>query len=155
MNIKIRPAAREDVQKTSALYDDFFACNAAQLPENCVAATETGDCPNPVIESGSGDIMIAERDDAVIGFVHVEENAPPPYPSVVPHKYACIIDFFVMREYRRNGAGRLLLDKVKRWAKSRNQEYLELMVWENNGSGRRFYEREHFTTASRTMRLDV
>ncbi|PNC41285.1 hypothetical protein CXU10_00210 [Akkermansia muciniphila] len=108
-----------------------------------------------MIESGSGDIMIAERDNAVIGFVHVEENAPPPYPSVVPHKYACIIDFFVMREYRRNGAGRLLLDKVKRWTKSRNQEYLELMVWENNGSGRRFYEREHFTTASRTMRLDV
>ena len=114
MNIKIRPAAREDVQKTSALYDDFFACNAAQLPENCIAATETGDCPNPVIESGSGDNMIAERDNAVIGFVHVEENAPPPYPSVVPHKYGCIIDFFVMREYRRNGAGRLLLDKVKR-----------------------------------------
>ncbi len=60
-----------------------------------------------------------------------------------------------MRGCRRNGTGRLLLDKVKRWTKSRNQEYLELMVWENNGSGRRFYEREHFTTASRTMRLDV
>ena len=94
MNIKIRPAARRMSKKQSALYDDFFACNAAQQPENCVAATETGDCPNPVIESGSGDNMIAERDDAVIGFVHVEENAPPPYPSVVPHKYACIIDFF-------------------------------------------------------------
>jgi hypothetical protein len=41
MNIKTRPAAREDVQKTSAPYDDFFVCHAVQQPEYCVAATET------------------------------------------------------------------------------------------------------------------
>lgn len=155
MNINIRLATREDVQKISAPYDDFFAYNAAQQPEYCVAATETGDYPNSVIESGGGDIIIAESVDAVIGFVHVEENATPPYPSVFPHKYACIVDFFVMEQYRRNGTGRLLLDEVKRWAKLRNLEYLELVALENNGIGRRFYEREHFITASRTMRLDV
>jgi GNAT superfamily N-acetyltransferase len=60
-----------------------------------------------------------------------------------------------MEQDRRNGTGHLLLDEAKRWAKSPNQQYPELMVWENNGMGRRFYEREHFITASRTMRMDV
>lgn len=89
------------------------------------------------------------------GFVHVEEDATPPYPTVLPHKFACIVDFFVKPQYRQNGIGHLLLEEVKHWAKLRKLEYLELMVLENNEIGKCFYEGEHFATSSRTMRLGV
>ena len=90
-----------------------------------------------------------------VGFVHVEEDATPPYPSVLSHRFACIVDFIVHKQYRKNGIGQLLLEEVKRWTQSRNLEYIELMVLENNVIGKSFYEREHFVTVSRSMRLDV
>ncbi len=49
----------------------------------------------------------------------------------------------------------MLLDEAKSWAQSRNLEYLELMVLENNDNGRCFYEKERFVTVSRIMRLNV
>jgi len=137
------------------LYTEFFTYNAAQQPKYYVAATEDGKYPSTVINSQNGDIIVAEIDQKIVGFVHVEEDITPPYSSVFPHKFACIVDFIVNQQYRNNGIGHLLLNEVKHWAKSRNLKYIELMVLENNDIGRNFYERELFSTASRTMRLDI
>jgi ribosomal protein S18 acetylase RimI-like enzyme len=153
--MKIRLATHDDVQAISELYTEFFAYNAEQQPQYYVAARENGKYPAAVIASNKGDIIIAAIDDMVVGFVHVKEDAMPPYPSVLPHKFACIVDFFVKKQYRRNGIGKLLLEEVKHWAQSRNLKYMELMVLENNDIGRIFYEREHFATVTRIMRLEV
>ena len=153
--MNIRLAASYDIPAISALYTEFFTYNAAQQPKYYTAATEDGKYPNEVLNSQKGDIIVAEINRKIVGFVHVEEDTTPPYPSVLPHKFACIIDFIVNQQYRRNGIGRLLLNEVKHWAKSRNLEYIELMVLENNDIGRNFYERELFSAKSRTMRLDI
>lgn len=153
MNIKL--ATNDDIQAINTLFTEVFAYNAAQQPEYYIATKENGQYPSAVINSQNGDIIVAEVDQAIVGFVHVEEDTTPPYPSVLPHKFACIVDFIVNQQYRKNGIGHLLLEEVKRWAQSRNLEYIELMVLENNDIGRNFYERENFATVSRTMRLDV
>ena len=79
----------------------------------------------------------------------------PPYPTVAPHKFACLMDLFVAPSARRCALGRRLLDEAKHWAYARSLEYLELMVLENNADGRSFYERERFKTASQTMSLEL
>ncbi len=151
--MNIRPATHSDIPALCALYTEFFAYNAAQQPWQYVAAQETGEYPLSVINSKSGEILVAEENGAVIGFVHLEEDTTPPYPSVSPHNFACIVDLIVSERHRRKGTGQLLLEECKRWARARGLEYIELMVLENNSAGISFYEHERFVTASRTMRL--
>ncbi len=153
--MNIRPAVCGDISALNALYTDFFAHNATQQPQWYHAVEETGAYPRSVLESQCGDILVAETDDVIVGFVHIEENATPPYPSVRAYRYACVVDIAVSERYRRKGIGRLLLEECKRWARLRRLDYIELTVLENNAAGIRFYEREHFTTVSRTMRLRV
>ncbi len=153
--MNIRLATHDDINAINDLYTEFFAYNAEQQPQYYVATKESGEYPVSVIDSNKGDIIVAETENMIVGLVHVEEDATPPYPSVLSHKFVCIVDFIVNKQYRKNGIGQLLLEKVKDWAKARKLEYIELMVLENNVIGKSFYEREHFVTVSRTMRLDV
>lgn len=153
--MNLRLANHDDIHAISNLYTEFFSYNAGKQPEYYVSSRENGEYPASVIDSSSGDIIIAEIDNLIVGFVHVEEDKTPPFPSIYPHKFACIVDLIVTQRHRKNGIGHLLLVEVKRWAKSRNLEYIELMVLENNTMGISFYEQEHFVTMSRTMRLGV
>ena len=153
--MNIRFATKGDIELISKLFTEFYAYNAMQQPQYYVAAKESGKYPDAVIDSKDGDIIVAAVDEGIIvGFIHIEEDKTPPYPSIVPHKFACIVDFIVAEQHRKSGIGRLLLEEAKLWARSRQLEYLELMVLENNEVGRNFYERENFSTVSQTMRLD-
>ena len=150
----IRLARLEDIPQISELLSEFFAYNAKQQPNNYIATSENGKYPSSVLDSDTGVFFIAETGKTIIGLIHIEEDSTPPYPSIAPHKFACIIDFFVKPYYRKKNVGRLLLEEAKAWAQSRNLEYIELMVLENNETGKRFYEGTDFITTSRTMRLD-
>ena len=153
--MNIRLAAKDDIESINKLFTEFYAYNAAQQPEYYVSAKEIGEYPATVIDSENGDIIVAVVDDGIVGFVHIEADQTPRYPSVTLHRFACIVDFFVAKQHRKIGIGRLLLEEAKLWARSRQLEYLELMVLENNGVGQNFYERENFSIVSRTMRLGI
>ena len=150
-----RLATKDDVQEISSLFTEFYAYNASQQPKYYVASKEDGEYPNTVISSHNGDILVAVVNGEIVGFIHLEEDKTPPYPSVATHRFACIVDFIVTEQYRRDGIGRLLLEEAKQWAQSRQLEYLELIILENNDLGRSFYERENFLAVSQTMRLDI
>ena len=153
--MNIRFATKDDIKLISKLFTEFYAYNAMQQPKYYVATKESGKYPDAVIDSENGDIMVAVVDDAIIGFIHIEADNTPSYPSPVSHRFACIVDFFVVEQHRKKGIGRLLLEEAKLWARAHQLEYLELMVLENNEVGRNFYERENFSTVSQTMRLDI
>jgi ribosomal protein S18 acetylase RimI-like enzyme len=153
--LNIRLASTNDIISICILYDDFFNYNNTQQPFFCADVKESGNYPKNIIEGTTGDIFVSEIDKKIIGFIHVEEDKTPQYPSVVQHKFACIIDFYVMPEHRKKGIGKLLLEKAKEWSIQRNLEYLELFVLEENEIGRKFYEKESFITTSRTMRLII
>jgi len=153
--MNIRLATQNDVQTICALLNEFFEYNARQQPQYYAAHIESGGYPSAVIDSADGDIIVAEIDDTVIGFMHIKEDATSPYPSVHARKFANVVALFVTDKYRKKGIGHLILDKAKGWAKSRNLEYLELMVLENNDIGKSFYKRENFVAVSQTMHLEI
>ena len=153
--MNIRFATKDDIELISKLFTEFYAYNAIQQPKYYISAKESGEYPDTVINGENGDVIVAVVDDIIIGFIHIEAANTPPYPSVVSHQFACIVDFFVVEQHRKKGIGRLLLEEAKLWARSRQLEYLELMVLENNAGGRNFYERENFSTISQTMRLEI
>lgn len=148
----IRIATTKDVLSISQLYEDFYKFNHLQQPYYYAEAKESSQYPQSVIDGTNGDIFVAEIDNMIIGFIHIEQDKTPSFPSVVEHKFACIVDFYVMSEYRKHGVGKSLLEKAKEWSINRGLEYLELFVLENNEIGKSFYKKENFATVSQTMR---
>ncbi len=153
--MEISLATLEDVNEISVLYQEFYALNAAFQPEFYQTATETGAYPRFVIESSQGDLLIATETDSVIGLIHVEESKTPPYPTVVQHRFAEVIDLIVAEPFRGKGAGTLLIEAARQWAKNRGLDYLELFVLSENQGGIAFYHRNGFRTVSHNMRLTV
>ena len=63
---------------------------------------------------------------------------------------AQLVSMWTAPTHRQLGIGRLLVDAVLDWARSRSVRTMLLMVVENNGSAIRFYERLGFTRTGRT-----
>lgn len=75
----------------------------------------------------------------VAGFLEADEPA-----------MAHLVSMWVAPTHRRSGVGRLLVNAVIDWARSKRATTLRLMVTSNNDVARRFYERLGFTPTGRT-----
>ena len=123
MNIRI--ATLDDIEKISALYQDFFAYNAKLQPAYYKAAAESGKYPEQTIRSDNEDIFVALEDGYIVGFIHVLEDKTPDYYCVVPHRHAVCVDLFVTSSHRKKGIGAGLINAAKKWAAKRNLDYME------------------------------
>ena len=72
---------------------------------------------------------------------HPEDNG-------VPHGY--VVSMWVDPAYRRTGAGSLLIDGLKNWAKARGLVQLKLMVTSANPGAAEFYRRVGFRMSGKT-----
>ena len=153
--MEIRLATLDDIKPICGLYNEFFAYNARLQPQYCRAGKEKGAYPKATITSDNSDIFLAVEDGVAVGFIHVRQAQTPPFDSIVPHKYAEIIDFFVSAAHRKKGIGGELIDAAKRWSKARSLDYIELLVLSNAEDANRFYRRKDFATVSHTMRYPL
>ncbi len=153
--MSIRLATLDDVAAVSALYGEFFAFHAELQPGYSRATKETGSYPAHIITSENEDLIVAEADAAIVGFLHILEDTTPPYDSVVPHRFAECVDLFVAPEHRKRGIAAALLNTAKNWAKSRRLDYIELKVVAGNKNAIHFYSRQGFHTAMHTMRTPL
>jgi ribosomal protein S18 acetylase RimI-like enzyme len=134
------------------LYEEFYKYNAQLQPEHYKEVSESGDYPRSVIEGADSDIFVAAQSQEIVGFIHIYEDKTPPYPPLVQHRFAGIMDLYVTSSFRRKGIGTQLIASAKEWAMARGLEYIELMVLNENVSGMNFYIQSKFTTALQTMR---
>jgi len=63
---------------------------------------------------------------------------------------AQLVSMWTAPTHRQHGVGRLLVNEVLNWARTRNIRTMLLMVVSNNDSAIRFYERLGFTQTGRT-----
>lgn len=154
--MKIRTAVLNDVPSICKLYEEFYAYNASLQPNYYCAVEEKGGYPQSVIKNNKSKIFVAvNEEDTIIGFIHVEENITPPFPSVAAHGYVEVIDFFVTDNYRKKGIGSMLINEAKRWGKSLGLDYIELFALTNAEGAINFYEHEGFELVSQTMRFSL
>jgi ribosomal protein S18 acetylase RimI-like enzyme len=73
--------------------------------------------------------------------IHPEDNA-------VPHGH--VVSMWVDPAYRRTGAGSLLIDGLKNWAKAHGLRQLKLMVTSVNPGAAEFYRRVGFRMSGKT-----
>ena len=153
--MEIRLATPDDIEAICQLYGEFWRYNADLQPMSYKAATESGGYPKSAIGSENSDIFLAVENKTIVGFLHIRESQTPPFDAIIQHKYAEIIDLMTTAAYRKRGIGTKLMNAAKRWAKTRNLDYIELFVLSDAKSEFRFYEQKNFVTVSHTMRCTL
>jgi len=153
--MEIRVASLNDIEALCPLLTEFFAYNTMLQPEYCIAAIERGAYPKEIIESENSDFIIANENDVVIGFIHINQMKTPPYDAITPHNYAEIMAFMVTASHREQGVGSLLIDASKQWSIARNLDYIELASLTNAEAANRFYDNKDFATVSHIRRYTL
>jgi ribosomal protein S18 acetylase RimI-like enzyme len=67
------------------------------------------------------------------------------------HKMAHLVSMWVAPTHRRHGVGRLLVNRIIEWSRTRSAETLRLNVTSNNDVAIRFYERLGFAMTGNTQ----
>jgi len=150
--MEIRIANNNDIEQICLLYNEFFAYNAKIDPVYCRAGKETGEYPKSVVESTGSDLIVADDNGELLGFIHIREGKTPPYDALNQNHYAQIIDFIVTAAHRKRGIGVKLMEAAKQWAKDRKLDYIELFVLQGAVDEHRFYKQNDFETVMLTMR---
>ncbi|WP_187651420.1 GNAT family N-acetyltransferase [Xenorhabdus sp. TS4] len=70
-------------------------------------------------------------------------------------RYGYVFDLMVRQDARNLGIGQKLLAGMKKWAQENHYSHLELSVLSQNVDAIRFYIREGYQEASRTMALTL
>ena len=103
-----------------------------------VSPAPTPDPPTPFFQDGPAldDVLVAEQDGAVVGYVQVHQ--PGPLPS---HEHVLMIDgLAVAPERQHRGAGRALVLAALAEARARGARKVSLRVLAPNARARRLYE---------------
>ncbi|TKI53775.1 GNAT family N-acetyltransferase [Lysinibacillus mangiferihumi] len=152
MEIKI--ATLNEVQQIEILYQELFLGMSILQPKYMQPGKQDVTFIRNSINENGSDILIAEKDNQVLGFLLIKETVTPPYSCLIEHKYAFIIDVIVGNQYQSQGIGSVLLLEAKKWAKNRNLDYLELNVLSENIGAITLYEKQGFKDMSHTMRFE-
>ncbi|MCR6790109.1 GNAT family N-acetyltransferase [Bacillus thuringiensis] len=153
-NMKIKLATLDEVNQIEILYQELFLKMSKLQPEYIKPAKQDVEFIKKTINEKDSDILIAEIDNCIIGFLLIQELITPSYTCLVEHKYAFITDILVGNKYQHQGIGSALLFEGKKWAKNRNLDYLELNVLSENIGAIALYEKQRFRDVSHTMRYE-
>jgi ribosomal protein S18 acetylase RimI-like enzyme len=96
------------------------------------------------------------QNDSVYSLIAYSSNQPVGYALLIirhydnplfceSHQSIYIDQICVLEEYRHNGVGKLLMEKINEFSKSKDIKRIELSVWAENINAIKFFERMGFT----------
>lgn len=151
--IEIRPAVMQDLPDILALYGVLDRELVAMQPDFFCAAPRSEQETAAALADTNAAFLLAVQEGITVGFALVEYAGwTPAFSCVLPHRYARLSDIVVLPDLRGQGIGSALLGAVKRWARDRRLEYLELNVLAQNTAAMTLYESHDFVDATHTMR---
>ncbi|MGE7689569.1 N-acetyltransferase family protein [Lysinibacillus sp. NPDC097214] len=153
MNIKI--ATINEIPQIEILYEELFVEMSKLQPKYIAPAKQDGEFLTNTFSEEKSDILVAEINNNIAGFLLIQELSTPPYSCIVQHNYAYIMDVIVGGQYQSKGIGSALLQEAKKWAEERKLDHLELSVLAENIGAFALYKRHGFKEASHTMRLEI
>ena len=154
MTTSIREATPQDMEALIGLLYESDVLHWNALPDHFGAPGKPVRIEfyvKHLLDEGNGVILVAERNDAILGLVQlaVFDVRSGPHPRKRPH--AKIGDLVVTSEHRRSGVGRMLMAAANDWAKARGAAEIELEVWDFNREAAAFYDSLGYQTAKRTL----
>lgn len=153
----VRPATQSDLPRINELRRQVNDLHVSSRPDvfRPGFSQELQDHVNVLFAGEGREILVAEADGAVVGFVCLKYIDRPASPYRNAIRFVAIEELGVDEACQRQGAGRLLVDAVRTRAGEMGYSRIELDMWEFNENARAFYERIGFRTYRRYMELDV
>lgn len=152
MNVKIRKFEAKDAAQTVELCDEIREYHRKIL-NGYFAPLDRGFEKNALLSTvGNGDAFafVAVDGDKVVGLLTADKrNLPYLENSVI-----CSVGTFgVTREYRRQGIGKMLMDKFLAFCKENGVQEVKLGVFNDNRAAYKFYEDYGFQPQEQKMSL--
>jgi len=158
MEIRVRDVTASDYENLFDLFDEIDSLHRENLPRRFKKANSPArekDYFLGLIENGNHGLFVAETGKELVGFAHVAINDAPPFPIVVPQRFAVLDSIVVKASHQQHGVGRLLMDKMQAWAIGKGATSIELNVYEFNEIAISFYEKLGYRTLSRKMSKEL
>jgi len=152
--MRINVATIDAIKQIEILYENLFLEMSNFQPKYIRPAKQDVEFIRNTIKTQDSDILIAEIDNRIVGFLLIQQLITPSYTCLIEHKYAFITDIIVENKYQKRGIGSALLLEAKKWAENRKLDYLELNVLSENIGAISLYEKKGFKDTSHTMRLE-
>jgi diamine N-acetyltransferase len=96
-------------------------------------------------------LLVAERDDKIVGFLWGILRSAPDTPFHVPRRYMLVDMLGVTEAYRGQGIGSALMAHAEQWAKAKGATEVELAVWEFNKSAQAMYRKVGYKTTMQRL----
>ena len=93
------------------------------------------------MKSDKIEIFLVKQENEVIGFTDLKHDQ---HSSRKISRYTKIVDLFIKEEYRNQGIGTEVVEKVKKIAEEKDSEYLKVSAEWKNERARKFYEENGF-----------
>lgn len=131
MAVTIRPATLGDTEAIARLAAELsYPCSAAEMRARL----------QPLLESDSDAVLVAQADDGVVGWMHVTRME-----SLESDPHAEIRGLIVAERVRSRGVGALFVAQAIEWARERALPKVRVRTNETRQRTHVFYEREGFS----------
>lgn len=157
MSVVVRMAAREELERVNALRrmvndvhvqgrPDIFRPGFCEALQNHIY---------DAFDDENSDVIVALADDDIAGFATVQYIRRPESPYCLARDFYRVEEFGVAAQYRRRGVATALVDYMKRDAREKGFDRIELDVWAFNEGAIAFYDAAGFRTYRRYMEMDI
>ena len=141
----------DDIEALRVLYLELEQDGVKYQPEHFVIGYRDNEFFENIFNSEYQDILVAEIESEVVGFVHVMIIEQKKVACLKPQTVVYIQDLDVITEMRNRGIGSLLMEAAKEYGMNRGADFIRTQVFPQNTDGLRFYEKNGFCEMMKTM----
>jgi GNAT superfamily N-acetyltransferase len=133
MSVLIRPARTADIPQMGGLLSELFSIEADFCPDSQKQAKGLSLLLSDT--SGSSIVLVAEKDDEIIGICSVQTLISTAEGGPV----GLLEDLIVRKDHRGNGIASKLLSEIFRWCDTKNISRIQLLRDLDNERALKFY----------------
>lgn len=137
------------------LVDTFHRENLPTIFQKPAGPARDQDYFESLLLDQENGLFIAEVEDEIAGFILAILHITPPFSVFIPSRLALVSDIVVKTEFRRQGIGRLLVNKIHEWAETQGASAVELTVYSFNQAAIDFYKTIGYETINFRMRYPI
>lgn len=151
----IRLAREEELEKVNELRKEVNDVHVEGKPDVFKPgfSEELRDYVYEIWKDPNKDILVAERDGEICGMAVLNCISKPESPFMFQRDFMDVDEFCVAEKYRRQGVATEMIEFIKKYAKDKGFQRLELNMWEFNEGALKFYESIGFETYRRYMEI--
>jgi ribosomal protein S18 acetylase RimI-like enzyme len=156
MELEIRKAKEEDLDEIIGQWKDFMDYHTSF--DRFWTRSERGHEKvytfiRSILNKPDFQVLVATLGQRIIGYQISQIQEHP--PILQRTRYCLVNDIAIEKEFRGKGIGSMMFAKVKKWAKSKGVDRMELQVASGNLRAIRFYEKQGMKPYTLHMHLDI